>query len=161
MDKLWAPWRKAYLVKKPTSKSCFICRIKNSSRDVQHFVLRRTHYSFAVLNLFPYNNGHVMVIPNRHVNGLEKLNDTELLDLLYLMNQVIARIRKIMKPNGMNVGINLGRIAGAGLPGHVHIHAVPRWAGDMNFMPVIGDTKVISESLQSVYRRLRWGRSHK
>lgn len=155
MDKLWAPWRKAYILQKPTKK-CFICHIRNSSRDTQHFVLKRTCLSFAVLNLFPYNNGHVMVIPNRHVKGLEELNDAESLDLLHLTNQVVARLRKVMKSRGINVGINLGRVAGAGVPGHVHIHVVPRWLGDTNFMPVVGGAKIISESLHSVYKRLRW-----
>ncbi len=157
MDKLWAPWRKAYILKKPTQK-CFICRIEASSQDAKNFILKRTYHSLAVLNLFPYNNGHVMVIPKRHVDGLERLKDEELLDLLQLLNQVVVRLRKTMKPHGLNIGINLGRIAGAGIPGHVHIHIVPRWAADTNFMPVIGNTKVLSESLKSVYQRLKLGR---
>jgi len=160
MDKLWAPWRKAYILKKPTRK-CFICRIQASSQDVKNFVLKRTRHSFAVLNLFPYNNGHVMVIPNRHVDGLEKLKDAELLDLFQLLNQVVVLIKKTMKPHGLNLGANLGRVAGAGIPGHVHIHIVPRWSGDTNFMPVMGNTKVLSESLASVYQRLKFGRSEK
>ena len=160
MDKLWAPWRKAYILKKQTQK-CFICRIEGSSQDSKNLVLKRSRYSFAVLNLFPYNNGHVMVIPKRHVDGLERLNDMELLDLFQLLNQIVARIKKTMKPQGLNLGANLGRIAGAGVPGHVHIHIVPRWSGDTNFMPVIGNTKVLSESLKSVYQRLKLGRSGK
>ena len=154
MNKLWAPWRKPYILSKPTKK-CFICRIQASSQDKKHFVLKRTPRSFAVLNLFPYNNGHVMVIPNRHVGDLEKLKDAELLDLLRLTNQIITRLKRIMKPHGMNVGINFERVGGAGVPGHLHIHVVPRWSGDTNFMPVIADTKILSESLQSVYKRLR------
>lgn len=102
-----------------------------------------------------------MVIPNRHVGGLEKLKDPELLDLFHLTNEVTAKLRVRMKPHGMNVGINLGRIAGAGVPGHVHIHVVPRWSGDTNFMPTIGNTKIISESLQSVYQKLRWNQVRK
>ncbi|MBI3999999.1 MAG: HIT domain-containing protein, partial [Candidatus Omnitrophica bacterium] len=141
------------------TRKCFICRIEKSSHDVKHFVLRRTSHSFAVLNLFPYNNGHVMVIPSRHVSALEKLNDQELLDLMHLTNQVIARLQKVMKPRGMNLGINMGYIGGAGVPGHLHIHVVPRWLGDTNFMPIVGNTKVISESLKSVYQRLKWSRS--
>ena len=157
MDKLWAPWRKTYLLKKPT-KACLICRIRTSTRDSEHFILNRTPHSFAVLNIFPYNPGHVMIIPNRHVNGLERLKDSELLDLLHLTNQIIVRLRKIMKPQGMNVGINLGRVAGAGIPGHIHVHIVPRWKGDTNFMPVVGNTKIISESLKSAYKRLKSSR---
>lgn len=160
MEKLWAPWRKAYILQKPTKK-CFICRIKNSFQDAKHFVLKRTRYSLAVLNIFPYNNGHTIVVPKRHVSQLGKLIDLELLDLLHLANHVMARLQKILKPQGMNVGINFGRVAGAGVPGHVHIHVVPRWSGDTNYMPVIGNTKIISESLKSVYRRLKWDRSAK
>ena len=160
MNKLWAPWRKAYILSKPTKK-CFICRIETSSQDRKHFVLKRTPHSFAVLNLFPYNNGHVMVIPNRHVGELEKLKDTELLDLMRLTNQIILRVKKVMKPHGVNVGINLERAAGAGVPGHLHVHIVPRWTGDTNFMPVIADTKILSESLRSVYLRLRGNGSAK
>ncbi len=160
MNKLWAPWRKAYILKHPASK-CFICRIKASSQGTKNFILKRSRYSFAVLNIFPYNNGHVMVIPNQHVDGLEKLKDQELLDLLHLTNQMTARIKKTMKPNGLNIGINLGRAAGAGVPGHVHIHIVPRWLGDTNFMPVIANTKVLSESLKSVYQRLKRSRSRR
>ncbi|MBI4373123.1 MAG: HIT domain-containing protein [Candidatus Omnitrophica bacterium] len=154
MDKLWAPWRRGYILQNPGGK-CFICRIRKSSQDAKNLVLKRSRHSFAVLNLFPYNNGHVMVIPNRHVGALQKLNDRELLDLMRLTNQMIARLERVMKPGGMNLGINFGRIGGAGVPGHLHIHLVPRWSGDTNFMPVIGNTKVISESLKSVYRRLK------
>ena len=154
MNKLWAPWRKVY-IKKKARRGCFICRVKRSSNDSRHFVLKRSRFSFAVLNLFPYNNGHVLIVPNRHVKNLDLLSDAELLDLLRLTNEVIRQIQKAMKPQGMNLGINLGRAAGAGVPGHVHLHAVPRWDGDTNFMPVIGNTKVVSESLQSVYACLR------
>lgn len=160
MDKLWAPWRKAYILKKP-SRTCFICRIQTSSRNARNFVLKRTRHSFAVLNLFPYNNGHVMVTPNRHVGGLERLKDAELLDLFQLLNQIVLRLKKTLKPHGLNIGINLGRVAGAGVPGHIHIHIVPRWSADTNFMPVIGNTKVLSESLRSVHQRLKWGHSGK
>lgn len=157
MDHLWAPWRKAYISRKP-AKKCFLCRINTSSQDDKNFVLKRSPYSFAVLNLFPYNGGHAMVVPKRHVSGLEKLKDEELLDLMKLLNQLSGRFQNVLKCQGMNIGINLGKTAGAGVPGHVHIHAVPRWAGDSNFMPVLTGTKVVSESLESVYRRLKWNR---
>jgi ATP adenylyltransferase len=154
MDQLWAPWRRGYILQK-AAKHCFLCRAQKSSQDQKHFVLKRTPHSFAILNIYPYNNGHLMVVPNRHVKGLDKLSPTELLDLFQLVNQMTLRLEKIMKPDGMNLGINLGRTAGAGVPGHIHVHLVPRWSGDTNFMPVISGTKVISESLKSVYRRLK------
>lgn len=155
MNKLWAPWRKAYILKKPT-KNCFICDLrKNPARDHKNFILKRTSHSFAVLNLYPYNNGHLMVTSKRHVKDLTFLNDLELLDLFHLLNEMYQLLTKSLKPQGMNIGVNLGKSGGAGLPGHVHVHLVPRWAGDSNFMPIIAETKVISESLQSVYRRLK------
>ena len=154
MDKLWAPWRKAYIWQKP-EKGCFICKVKRSREDAKHFVLKRTAHSFALLNIFPYNNGHLLIVPNRHVKGLEYLNDNELLDLLRLTSRWVQRLQKVMKPHGMNLGINLGRAAGAGVPGHMHIHVVPRWNGDTNFMPITAGTKVISESLKSVYQELK------
>lgn len=157
MEKLWAPWRKAYILNYSKKKNCFICQItKASSRcDPKNLVLKRTPYSLATLNLYPYNNGHLLVMPKRHVKDLTYLKDAELLDLFRLVNQMTSLIMKSMKPQGMNIGINLGKSAGAGLPGHVHIHLVPRWAGDSNFMPVIAKTKVISESLASVLQRFK------
>ncbi len=155
MDKLWAPWRKGYILNNP-SKKCFICSIKSSRNDAKNLVLKRSRHSLAVLNLYPYNNGHLMVVPNRHVKRLDFLEDEEVQDLIRLMNQMVNQVTKKMKAHGINIGINLGRSAGAGLPGHVHIHIVPRWNGDTNFMPVINDSKVISESLRSVYKRLRF-----
>lgn len=155
MDPLWAPWRKGYILQKPTKK-CFICRVKSSSRDKANFVLKRTPHSLVILNIYPYNNGHLMVIPLRHVDSLDQLEDHELLDLMHLTNESIKRIRRVMKPHGLNVGINFGRVAGAGVLGHVHLHVVPRYSGDTNFMPVVGNAKIISESLKSVYERLRW-----
>ena len=154
MDKLWAPWRKRYLIRKP-GRSCFACKIQRSKNDSKHFVLKRTAYSLSVLNLFPYNNGHVLVVPKRHVKYLHDLKNAEILDVIHLMNQTIQKIERTLKPHGFNLGINLGRAAGAGLPGHVHIHVVPRWSGDSNFMPIMGGTKVISDSLKSVYHTLK------
>jgi len=153
MDRLWAPWRKSYLSKKP-SKSCTFCRIRRSKQDRKNWVVNRSKTSFSVLNLYPYNNGHVMVIPNRHVGSLEKLSDKETLDLMHLVNQTTATLRKRYKPGGLNIGVNIGRPSGAGMPGHVHVHIVPRWVGDTNFMPVISRTKIISESMESVHKRL-------
>src|SRR3989338_8213755 len=164
MNKLWAPWRRAYILGKKT-KGCFVCAIKRSKRDRANGVLARTPHSIAVLNQYPYNNGHVMVVPKRHVRLLSDLSDEESLDLLRLANQVMERIRQRMNAQGFNWGINFGQTGGAGLPGHIHLHIVPRWKGDTNFMPVTADTKVISESLASAYRTLafsaRSGRSKK
>jgi ATP adenylyltransferase len=154
MKKLWAPWRKKYITDKP-GKACFICRIKNAKDEKKHFIVKKTRHSFAVLNLFPYNNGHLLIVPKRHVKDLSSLKNDELLDLIQLTNSMTKKIEKSMNPHGLNIGINMGRASGAGVPGHIHIHIVPRWSGDTNFMPVITDTKVVSESLESVYERLK------
>jgi ATP adenylyltransferase len=152
-DKLWAPWRKKYILHKK-AKGCFICRIFKAWRDKANYIVTRSKHSFAVLNIYPYNNGHILVVPNRHIKDLGALRDYELLDVMKLTNEMMARLRKKMRPHGFNLGINLGRVAGAGVPGHVHLHIVPRYKGDGNFMPVIANTKVISESLKSVYQKL-------
>ena len=153
MDKLWAPWRSKYLYLRK-NKRCIFCGNKNS-RSKTGYILRRTAHSFSMLNLYPYNNGHVMVAPYRHVKSLELLTDAELTDLMKLVNKTKTDIDKKLKPHGYNIGLNIGRIGGAGFAGHVHIHVVPRWAGDTNFMPVTGDTKVVSESLCAMHKLLK------
>ncbi|MFA5095810.1 MAG: HIT domain-containing protein [Candidatus Omnitrophota bacterium] len=147
MDKLWAPWRINYIRgKRP--KGCIFCRRKD-------YLLFKTPHAIAMLNIFPYNNGHIMVAPLRHVARLDKLRDEEALDLFRAVKRAQALLDKVVKPEGYNLGINSGKIAGAGFPGHLHIHIVPRWAGDTNFMPTVFATKIISESLDSLYRKLQ------
>ena len=156
MDKLWAPWRVKYVTKiLSKSRRCVFCRILSEKNDRKNFIFLRTKYSFAVLNIYPYNNGHVLVMPYRHVKDIAILTRNELMDLMDLVNRVTKLTDKIMKPQGYNIGVNIGRAAGAGFPGHVHVHIVPRWLGDVNFMPVLTDTKVISQSLRALWTRLR------
>lgn len=153
MDPLWAPWRKAYI--RPNAlprKGCLFCRLVSEKRAKKNYILKRTRHSFAVLNLYPYNNGHTLVVPCRHVNRVEALSGAEKLDWLSLHDEILKALKRAMRPDGFNVGINLGKSAGAGIPGHLHLHIVPRWNGDTNFMPVVAKTKVISESLDSAYR---------
>ncbi len=152
MNRLWAPWRKAYIrPKRKTLTGCLFCRLQKSSQDTRHYILTRTPLSYAVLNLYPYNNGHVLVVPNRHVASVGELSEAEKIDWLTLFDRVVEALKKTIHPHGFNAGINLGTVAGAGIPKHLHFHIVPRWEGDTNFMPVLGDTKVVSESLDSVY----------
>jgi len=153
---LWAPWRKSYILHLPRKKktSCIFCDMLRSRNDQKNYIVKRTAHAFAVLNLYPYNNGHVLIVPRRHVAEFGQLKDVELLDLIKLQNDLLLRLKKRLKPHGFNVGANLGIAAGAGVPGHLHIHLVPRWPGDTNFMPVVGKAKVISESLKSLYERL-------
>ena len=155
MDKLWAPWRVKYVTKLiGKTKKCVFCQILREKKDKKNFIFLRTRYSFAVLNIYPYNNGHTLIMPYRHINDLTKLTFDEQHDLLALLTKVRKLLDRVVRPKGYNIGINLGRAAGAGFPGHVHIHIVPRWVGDVNFMPVTAETKVISQSLQTLYQRL-------
>ncbi|OGW75211.1 MAG: HIT family hydrolase [Omnitrophica bacterium RBG_13_46_9] len=155
MDKIWAPWRKEYILLKK-SKGCIFCLKRQSGLyDRKKYILKRDRYAFSMLNRYPYNNAHEMVSPYRHVGSLELLNKKELLGLLNLVNYTKMRIDKLLRPHGYNIGMNLGKIAGAGFSGHVHIHIVPRWAGDTNFMPVISDTKIVSCSLEEMYNLLK------
>jgi len=155
MDKLWAPWRSKFIYLRK-HKKCIFCghRSHDKTKDKKSYILTRTRLSFAMLNLYPYNNGHVMVAPFRHVKSLEMLSDAELIDLMKLVTKMKVRVDNAFHPHGQNVGINLGKVAGAGFAAHLHIHIVPRWNGDCNFMPVIADTKIVSESLDAVYKLL-------
>lgn len=155
MDKLWAPWRIKYITKViKQTKGCVFCNIRNSKQDKKNFVITRIKHAYSVLNLYPYNNGHILIVPNRHVYDLSGLKQEEREDLWELLEATKGLIDKIMKPDGYNIGINLGKAAGAGFPEHLHIHMVPRWLGDVNFMPVTGHTKVISQSLKSLHEKL-------
>jgi len=154
MNRLWAPWRRGYVTKKVKEKGCLFCSKQRSRNDAKNFVLARSHHAFSLLNIYPYHNGHVMIAPKRHVNDLDHLTAEELLDLTQHLILIKKRLKQVLHPSGFNVGINLGKAAGAGIIGHVHIHVVPRWEGDYNFMPVFSDTKIISDSLKSLYAQL-------
>ncbi|MBN1526686.1 MAG: HIT domain-containing protein [Candidatus Omnitrophica bacterium] len=154
MDKIWAPWRSRYIYLKKR-KRCIFCGARNARDTGKRYIVDRTRHSFSMLNMFPYNNAHVMVSPYRHVRSLEELDRAEMTDLFELVNATTARLTKEFKPHGFNIGVNIGRVAGAGYEGHVHVHIVPRWLGDSNFMPVVANTKVVSDSLDSVYKRLK------
>ena len=156
MEKLWAPWRDQYITKvlKNQHKGCIFCRISASKSDSKNYIFLRGQTAYAVLNIYPYSNGHCMVVPNRHVNDLSKMSKAELAEMMELLLQTKARLQKILAPHGYNIGFNLGRLAGAGIPGHVHMHIVPRWKGDHNFMPVTASTRVISQSLKGIYKSL-------
>ncbi|MFC1594489.1 HIT domain-containing protein [Candidatus Omnitrophota bacterium] len=153
MKRLWAPWRIQYVQKK--QKGCLFCRVKKSKRDSKNYIVKRSKYSFSILNIYPYNNGHIMIVPFRHVKDLEALRKEELLDMLELVKETKKDVSALLKPHGFNIGINIGKIAGAGFAHHIHVHLVPRWKGDANFMPIIADTKVISQSLEELYTRLK------
>ena len=160
---LWAPWRIKYIqgLSKEThyaeeNNDCFICHsLKHPQDDNENLVLWRTDKSIVILNCFPYNNGHLLIAPARHIPDLDDAADEELLEILKLVRESQKALSAAIKPHGFNAGMNFGRCAGAGLPGHLHIHIVPRWDGDTNFMSVCSDTKVISQSLAELYELLK------
>ena len=155
MEKLWAPWRVKYVTKiVKQTRGCLFCRILKAKKDQKNFVVIRTDHSYAVLNIYPYNSGHTLILPNRHIDDISKLKRAEKEDLFDLLDEIKALLKKTLKPQGFNIGINIGRVAGAGVPGHVHIHIVPRWKGDVNFMPVTAQTKIISQSLKTLHKQL-------
>jgi len=157
VDQLWAPWRAEYVTnpkekeKPPTSDYCFLCWGIRGSNDRANLLAHRSAHSVVVLNRFPYSNGHLLVAPNAHKGRPDELTPDELLDLQLVLWKMLGILEKRLTPDGFNVGLNLGKAAGAGLPGHFHWHIVPRWHGDTNFMPILTDTKVIVQSLDALY----------
>jgi len=150
---IWAPWRSAFILSKK-EKGCVFCNRLKQNDSIKNLILYRGEKNFVILNKYPYNSGHVMVVPMRHIGTLEKMNAVESSEFFELVRTTVAITKQALKPDGMNLGMNLGRMAGAGVPGHVHMHIVPRWRGDTNFMPVVGRTEVISVGLDVVYKSL-------
>lgn len=156
MEHLHAPWRIEYiLAPKPRADQSVFTRIAQSSDDVAHHVLVRERTCYAVLNTYPYNGGHLMVVPYKQTASLDDLTEQELLELMLLTRRCLNALKRTMRPDGFNLGMNLGRVAGAGVEDHLHIHIVPRWNGDTNFMPVLANTSVVPEALRDVAARLR------
>lgn len=153
LERLWAPWRQQFVTRAP-GPGCLFCRLRRVRDDRRHWILHRGAHAFVLLNRYPYNTGHLLVVPNRHVARLDRMPDAELLELMRLADRFIRRLDRVVKSQGYNVGLNLGRSAGAGVPGHLHLHVVPRWAGDTNFMTTIGDSKVIAGSLDALHQLL-------
>jgi ATP adenylyltransferase len=158
LPRLWAPWRSGFITAKKPPRRCIFCLAQANHEDQAHRVIARGRYAFALLNLYPYNNGHLMIAPHRHIGELDRLRPAEWAELLTLSQRLVRRLRRTLRPHAFNLGLNLGRSAGAGLPGHLHLHVVPRWDGDTNFMPVLAHTKVMSQSLDELYHLLRDGR---
>jgi len=153
LQRLWAPWRMEYILSKK-KQVCVFCEALKYGNDRDAYIVYRGQLGFTILNLYPYNNGHVMVLPYRHIATLGDLTPAERAELMELTEQSISALEKAMHPEGFNVGINLGRAAGAGIETHVHMHVVPRWAGDTNFTTVISETRTLPELLSQTYERL-------
>lgn len=152
MDRLWAPWRAEY-IRAERAPGCIFCD-KQEGDDADNLVVARGELCFALLNTFPYTNGHVMVAPYEHTGELGSLSAEQGTELFGLTRTVVAGLEEALAPHGFNVGLNLGRVAGAGIEDHLHVHIVPRWDGDTNFMPVLAEARVISQSLQETYELL-------
>ncbi len=151
---IWAPWRSHFVLSKK-EKGCIFCKRLKMKDSLKNLILYRGEKCFVILNKFPYNSGHALIVPNRHVGQVERLTAQESHEFFELTQQTVVAIKNTLKPGSLNLGMNLGRSSGAGIPGHLHMHVVPRWQGDTNFMPVIGKTDVISVPLEPVYEALR------
>ena len=154
MERLFTPWRMQF-VAGGQHADCLFCAKSRDTRDAENLVLHRSDQSFILLNLYPYNSGHLMVAPLLHIADLDALPASVSADLWALTQRAVAALSAEYRPDGYNIGMNLGRAAGAGVPDHLHLHVVPRWSGDANFMPVTADTKVLPETPDQTYRRLR------
>ena len=152
MKQLWAPWRMKFILG-PRQEGCIFCNKPKENRDRENFILYRGKKVFIILNIFPYNNGHIMISPYRHITNVEDLNADECAELFDLVKRSVVALKTSMKPTGFNIGMNVGKSSGAGFE-HLHMQVVPRWAGDTNYMPVLAEVKVISEHLEQTYDKL-------
>ncbi|MDE1890075.1 MAG: HIT domain-containing protein [Planctomycetota bacterium] len=155
MKNIWAPWRIAYIQEHSKEDGCFLCNSYQDNHDEKNLVVYRGNGCFCMLNKYPYNSGHIMIAPNKHKPDISDLTEHEMTEIMKLTRDMKELLTTIMKPEGFNVGMNLGKSAGAGLIGHLHLHIVPRWNGDTNFMPIISDVKVIPQSLEGLYKEFK------
>jgi ATP adenylyltransferase len=160
MERLFSPWRSEYIgsfskTKKKSGAGCLFCDAAKSKNDSRNLILLRREFCFVMMNLYPYNSGHVLIVPYTHTGEFSRLSAKECADVMAASALVMESIEKTMQPQGFNFGANLGRAAGAGIDQHIHFHIVPRWNGDTNFMPTLADTKLVSESMQETYRKLK------
>ena len=154
MDDMWAPWRIEY-IRTPKPAGCILCDKPKEDSDAENYILYRGKLNFVMMNSYPYNPGHLMIAPYRHVANLEDLSPDELHEHFEIVSRCVRVLKQAFSPAGFNIGMNLGRVAGAGIDDHIHSHIVPRWQGDTNFMPVISGTKVVNQALAETYQALR------
>jgi ATP adenylyltransferase len=156
MDFLWTPWRYQYVTKQGEAEECIFCAaVADTDHDRERLVVHRAERNLVMLNRYPYTSGHVMVVPYEHVARLEDVRDDTLVELIRLARMAEKHLRAIYRPDGLNLGFNIGRSAGAGIAGHVHMHALPRWTGDTSFMTSVGETRVLPEALETTWERVR------
>ena len=153
MEQLWAPWRMAF-IKSEKSAGCIFCLKPKEHQDEKNFILYQSHSSMVMMNIYPYNHAHLLVSPFEHVNGIDLLSKKTLSDMMDSLQFSVSVLKEALRPDGFNIGVNMGKFAGAGIEDHVHIHIVPRWTGDTNFMPLLAEVKVMPEHLESTYHKL-------
>ena len=154
MDYIFTPWRYAYVTGSSGAKTCIFCDALASNNDRDVWIVYRGQHNFIILNAFPYTSGHVMIVPNAHVDELQKLGSEAAHEMMDLSRRMESVLREVYRPEGVNLGMNIGKAAGAGVAGHIHMHVLPRWTADSNFMTVVGETRVLPESLEITYDRL-------
>jgi ATP adenylyltransferase len=155
LDYLWSPWRYQYITGSEPKPACVFCEIANSAADEENYVVYRGQLNYVVLNRYPYSSGHLMVVPFEHGASLAALPEETAAEMMFLTRRSEKTLREAYQPDGLNIGMNLGASAGAGVAGHVHMHVLPRWSGDVNFMTSIGETRVLPETLETSYQKLR------
>jgi ATP adenylyltransferase len=155
MDRLWSPWRYSYISAAGPHQACIFCAKPAESRDVDNLIVHRGALNFIILNAFPYTNGHLMIAPYAHVATLEDADGETLAEMMRLTREAEGVLREVYRPGGLNLGMNIGECAGAGIAGHIHMHVLPRWPGDANFMTTVGETRVLPEDLSVTYEKLQ------
>ena len=155
MDYLWTPWRYAYVANAQSSTGCIFCDLPRVGDDAKVFIVHRAKYCYIILNAFPYTNGHVMIVPFAHEDELRKLAAEAATEMMSLAQRMETVLREIYRPDGINLGMNIGRAAGAGVAGHIHMHVLPRWVADANFMSVTAETRVLPETLDTTYKKIK------
>jgi ATP adenylyltransferase len=154
MDYLWSPWRYRYVSSSQPEPGCLFCRVSAESKDEENFVLLRAERNFVMLNRYPYTSGHLMISPYAHVGTLQDADSADLVEMMLLTRRAESALRGVYKPDGVNIGMNVGRSAGAGVAGHIHMHVLPRWHGDVSFMTAVAEARVLPEDLSESYKRL-------
>lgn len=155
MDHLWTPWRYAYVTTAGKQPSCIFCELPRLGDDQQARIVHRGRHCFVVLNTYPYTAGHVMVVPFAHLDQLQKLSPDAAGEMMALTQKIEQTLRRLYNPDGINLGMNIGQAAGAGVAGHIHMHVLPRWVADANFMSVVGETRILPETLETTYQRIK------
>jgi ATP adenylyltransferase len=155
MEHIWSPWRYKYIASAGREEGCVFCRIEREHRDIENYLVHRAELNFVILNLFPYTSGHLMIVPYHHQASLAALDQATTTEMIELAKRAQTALEAEYHPDGFNIGMNLGRSAGAGVADHLHLHVVPRWSGDANFVSIVGETRVLPEDLAATHQKLK------